>query len=58
MTRTNKALAALAEEEFMAWVSHAEALSPRVAEMFLGNAQGGEADLEDYEIRQMMAEGF
>jgi hypothetical protein len=26
--------------------------------MFLGNAQGGEADLEDYEVRQLMAEGF
>ena len=59
MTRTNStALAALAQEEVFAWALEAAAISDRVDEMFLGNAQGGQADLDDYEVRQLMAEGF
>lgn len=59
MTRTNStALAALAQEEVFAWALEAATISDRVEEMFLGNAQGGSADLDDYEVRQLMAEGF
>lgn len=56
MTRTTTTfLATLAEEETFAWAAHAQSVSDRVEEMFLGNAQGGEADFDDYEVRQMMA---
>lgn len=57
MTRTNT-LAALAQEEVFAWALEVAAISDRVEEMFLGNAQGGAADLDDYEVRQLMAEGL
>ena len=33
-------------------------MSDRVEDMFLGNAQGSEADFDDYEVRQLMVEGF
>ena len=59
MTRTNNtALASLAAEEVFAWAYEAASISSRVDEMFLGNAQGGAADLDDYEVRQLIAEGF
>jgi len=58
MTRTDSILASLAREEVFAWAREARSISDRVDEMFLGNAQGGHADLDDYEVRQMMAEGF
>jgi hypothetical protein len=58
MTRTDNALAALAQEEVFAWAAHAEAMSFRMEELLLGNAQGGQADFDDYEVRQRMAEGF
>jgi hypothetical protein len=58
MTRTDSILASLAREEVFAWAREARSISDRVDEMFLGNAQGGEADLDDYEVCQMMAEGF
>ena len=58
MTRTDSILSNLAREEVFAWAREAHNISARVDEMFLGNAQGGHADLDDYEIRQMMAERF
>ena len=58
MTHTTTFLAALAEEEAFAWAAHAQSVSDRADEMFLGNAQGGEADFDDYEVRQSMALGL
>ena len=58
MTHPDSIPATLAREEVFAWAREARSISDRVDEMFLGNAQGGEADLEDYEVRQLMAEGF
>ena len=58
MTRTNSILTTLAREEAFAWAHQAAFTSGRLDEMFLGNAQGGQADLDDYEIRQLMAEGY
>ena len=50
----NTILSILASEESLAWAAHAEEISSRIEDMFLGNAQGSEADFDDYEVRQMM----
>lgn len=58
MTNTTTVFDLLAQEEMFAWANHAFSVGRQVEDMFLGNAQGGEADLDDYEVRQMMAGGF
>ena len=55
MTSSTNTRAFLAHTELLGRANEAERWSPRVADLFLGNAQGGEADLDDYELRQMMA---
>lgn len=55
---TSTILSVLASDEMFAWAAQAEAVSSQIEDMFLGNAQGGDADFDDYEVCQMMASGF
>ena len=58
MTHTTDTLNLLATEEALAWAHLAETMSDRMEDMFLGNAQGGEADFDNYELQQLMASGY